>query len=453
MKRLHFKKKARSALAIGLLPVLLLSLGFASLTVYAADEPVKKDWAFFNDGSFYYEDNIGSAFGEIGFVTSIAGVDINILPLRSEPITYERTVTVAVLDTGVKIDHPDFAQAIWTNEDEIPDDGIDNDENGFVDDVHGWNFYNDNNVLYNARSYFEDAHGTHCAGLMCANNPNEIVGVAGGVSSVRIMPIKVVGGNNGGGTIADFIKGIQYAEANGADICSMSLGVKKYNRELYDAMANANMLFVVPACNGESRGVNLDESYRFPACFGLDNVVVVGNLQCDGTLHYSSNYSANLVDIAAPGTQIYSTSTSKSGYEYMTGTSMAVPFVAASLALVHSCLTDNTLMQTKNTVLTNAKQIETLEPYVKNGAVLDVFAAVTQTGGTHDDSQQADSHQTDSQDDPQDHTQDNLQEAAPQDSNNAGETEPAKTGPFQFLLQWLNSILARIRALFTSLIA
>ena len=428
-------RKARFAFA--LLLALLITAAIPFGAAYAAEAQAKKDWAFRNQGDFYYEDNIGSNLGAIGIVRAVEGVDIHIAPLREEPVAYERTVTVAMLDTGVNVQHPALADAIWTNEGEVPDDGIDNDGNGFIDDVHGWNFYNDSAVLFNARSYSEDAHGTHCAGILCANNPDEIVGVAGGVSAVKIMPIKVVGGNDSSGSLNDFIQGIRYAEANGADICSMSLGTRKDNDELYRTIRDSEMLFVVPACNGESAfgtGFNLDDYRRFPACWDLPNVIVVSNLQCDGTLHYTSNYSNKFVDIAAPGTQIYSTSANKAGYDFMTGTSMAVPMVAGTLALVHAYRTENTRLETKSAVLTNAKRYENLEASVKDGKVLDVYASVTAMGGKNDQ------QEPETPDDP----------SEPETPENPPEPTPPER-PIHIICRWLRQLWQWIVHLFSKI--
>jgi hypothetical protein len=200
-------------------------------------------------------------------------------------------------------------------------------------------------------------------------------------SYVNIMSVKTVGGSNGTGTVSNLIKGIEYAEANGAKICNISLGFKKWNDKLYETIKNSNMLFVVAAGNGESDtngvGFDLDQSPRYPACYDLENIIVVANMRCDGNLHYSSNYGEKSVDLAAPGTQIYSTSTAKSGYEMMTGTSMAAPMVAAETACVLAAHKAWDVLEVKKAILNSSRSLESLRGQVSTGGMPDIAAAIS----------------------------------------------------------------------------
>lgn len=376
------------------------------------DALTSQQWALNNDGSFYmeeqknqypvYDDPFGTPSapgqwtppanwgipggGRSGFfrgrsytalssaeqVTAVAGIDINAEMAWSVYDGGSRDVVIALIDTGVDYTHEDLSDTIWVNEGEIPGNGIDDDGNGYVDDVYGWNFYDNNNNIYTSGS--EDDHGTHGAGTIAATADNG-VGIAGIVQSehVKIMVLKVLGGSDGSGTTASIIQAIQYAEANGASICNLSLGSSTNDRALYQAIANSEMLFVVAAGND---GADTDTSPCYPASYALDNIISVANLNYDGNLHYSSNYGAVSVDLAAPGSYILST-TPENGYGYMTGTSMAAPMVTAAAAMVYSYYEDITLSDVKEILLSSAKKLDSLDRVCATGGMLDLGAAMT----------------------------------------------------------------------------
>lgn len=302
--------------------------------------------------------------------TAVAGIDINVQEAWDVYDGGSRDVVIALIDTGVDGEHQDLEDVLWVNEDEIPGNGIDDDGNGFVDDVNGWNFYDDTNVTFTGS---EDSHGTHCAGTIAASAGNG-VGIAGIVQSehVKIMVLKVLGGEDSSGTTASIIAAIQYAEANGASICNLSLGSSQNDPALYRTMAASDMLFVAAAGND---GADLSVSPSYPASYELDNLITVANLNYDGTLHYSSNYG-EAVDLAAPGSYILST-TPEDGYSYMTGTSMAAPMVTAAAAMVYSYYEDITLADVKEILLSSVRQLDSLEDLTATGGMLDLGAAMT----------------------------------------------------------------------------
>lgn len=304
-------------------------------------------------------------------------IDINVLPAWREydaSQTERRDVVVAVIDTGVDIDHPDLKDSIWVNADEIPGDGVDNDGNGYIDDVNGWNFFDGNNQIMNGK---EEDHGTHAAGTIAASRgENGIAGIADS-SHVKIMPLKVLGTEYGLGEEPAVIEAIRYAEANGASICNLSFGSSQYYPELEQVMRDSKMLFVVAAGNGDAKGlgINIDEKPEYPAAYDLDNIITVANLMFDGNLDISSNYGAKHVDLAAPGTFIVSTTTGNS-YGFMNGTSMSAPMVTGAAAFLYSYRTDIGLGDVKRILLETARKLPSLEGKVASGGIPDVYGAV-----------------------------------------------------------------------------
>ena len=307
---------------------------------------------------------------------AVKGIDINIQPAWEfyDQLEAKRPVVVAVIDTGIDTTHPDLKDSMWVNEDEIPGDGIDNDGNGYIDDVNGWNFLDNTNQLYVGK---EDNHGTHAAGTIAASRGNGgIAGINDG-QYVKIMSLKALGGESGKGSPESVIAAIRYAEANGAQICNLSFGSENYTEEFMAVIQNSKMLFVVAAGNGDEneKGYSIDQYPVYPASLPFDNVITVANLMFDGKLDRSSNYGPVNVDLAAPGCFILSTIPDRS-YAFMTGTSMAAPMVTGAAAMVYSARPDLDLIGVKNVLLASAKKLDTLNGRVLSGGMLDVSSAL-----------------------------------------------------------------------------
>ena len=371
---------------------------YESTALSTSDPLLGEQWALDNDGSFQLEEQEnrypvfddpfempsapwqwiapwwmwsagGSTAGSIQ-VQAVPGIDIGLAEAWGLYDGGSRDVVVALVDTGIDYTHEDLAGRIWTNVDEIPGNGIDDDGNGYVDDVYGWNFYSDTNDVYVGT---EDAHGTHGAGTIAANADNG-TGIAGIVQSdrVKVMAVKALGGSDGSGTTASIIQAIQYAEANGAQICNLSLGSSQNDPALYRTIASSKMLFVVAAGND---GTDLETSPSYPASYDLDNLIAVANIRYDGELDPTSSYGAASVDLAAPGSYILST-TPGGTYSYMTGTSMAAPMVSAAAAMVCSAFPAATLADVKDILLASVQKLDSLTGLTAVGGMLDLGAAM-----------------------------------------------------------------------------
>ena len=256
---------------------------------------------------------------------------------------------VAVIDTGIYVHHEDLGQHVWTNPREIPDNGIDDDGNGLVDDVRGWNFVQGNNsptAEFVAAAGCEpdpakrlyEAHGTHVAGVIGALGDNG-KGIAGLAPDVRIMALKVMGGPCGSGTTSTIIQAVRYAIDNGADIINMSLGGPHPSDILRDLLRQANdrgILVVVAAGNAASDN---DATPVYPAAFDLPGLIAVAATDANDRLATFSNRGARSVHLAAPGVGILSSvpmgdtpTGPNSNYAQLSGTSMAAPMVSGALA-------------------------------------------------------------------------------------------------------------------------
>jgi subtilisin family serine protease len=235
-------------------------------------------------------------------------------------------VTVAVIDTGAQLDHPDLAANLWTNSREIPGNGIDDDANGYVDDVHGYDF-----VAKDGDPSDENGHGTNVAGIIGARGNNGI-GVAGVAWHARLMIVRVLDAN-GTGTVYDVARGIRYAVANGAKIVNLSMAGPDDDPALESAIAEARTAGVLIVASAGNTGADLDTKAAFPASSPSDNVIAVASTDEAGALAPGSSYGARTVDVTAPGENIDSTAVG-SRYETRSGTSQAAAHVSGVLALM-----------------------------------------------------------------------------------------------------------------------
>ena len=237
-------------------------------------------------------------------------------------------VIVAINDTGVLYTHEDLAANMWVNPGEIPEDGIDNDGNGIIDDIHGFN------AIDNTGNPLDDnGHGTHVAGIIGAVGNNGI-GVAGVAWNVQLMALKFLSAS-GSGTLSDIIRCIDYARVNGADIMNNSWGGGGFSNSLRDAIVRARDAGIIFVASAGNEANNNDANPSYPASYDLGNILSVASSTRQNTLSSFTNFGSSTVDLAAPGSDIVSTyNDSDNSYRALSGTSMAAPQISGILALL-----------------------------------------------------------------------------------------------------------------------
>ncbi|CAN5457179.1 hypothetical protein BH10BDE1_BH10BDE1_07700 [soil metagenome] len=277
---------------------------------------------------------------------------------------------VAIIDTGLDINHPIFVDsgAVWTNPGEIAANGIDDDGNGYVDDVHGWNFSANNNSPMD-----DDNHGTHVAGIVLGST-QDILAYPLAPAKIRIMPLKFLDAN-GVGTTSDAVKAIYYAVNNGAKVLNNSWGGGGYSNSLVDAVGYAyskRVLFVAAAGNSS---LNNDVSPTYPASYSVPGILSVAATTDSDALASYSNYGASTVHLGSPGSSIWS-SLPNNSYGRASGTSMATPFVSGIAAMVIRENPQLSAYQVKEVVLSGAQQISSLQTKTVTKARLNAYNAV-----------------------------------------------------------------------------
>lgn len=289
--------------------------------------------------------------------------------------TGSSSVVVGIIDEGVQINHADLAANIWKNPREIAGNRMDDDGNGLVDDVNGWDFAGNNNSVYDGTA---DDHGTHVAGTIGAVGGNG-AGVAGVCWNVKMIPVKFLGST--GGTTANAIKAVDYltdlkTRHNLNLVASNnSWGGGGFSQLLSDAIGRANsagILFIAAAGNASS---NNDAVANYPSNYSQPNIIAVAAITSTSALASYSNFGATQVDIGAPGSGIWSTVPGRknaSSYASYDGTSMATPHVTGACALYASINPGASAEQIRTAILNSATPTPSLSGKTVTGGRLNV---------------------------------------------------------------------------------
>lgn len=283
-------------------------------------------------------------------------------------------VIVGVIDTGIDYNHEDLAYNLWRNEKEIPGNNVDDDNNGYVDDLVGWDF-----VANEPLPYDDNRHGTHVSGTIGAVGENG-KGTIGVSPRILLMGVKFLD-SRGSGKTNSAIKAIEYAAFNGARVLNNSWGGGSYSKALEDTIEETRkegVLFVAAAGNS---GNNIDNKPSYPASYKIDNIIAVAATDQNDKLASWSNYGKQLVHLAAPGVDTLST-TPNNDYQLLSGTSMATPHVVGAAALVWSAVPDLTYDQLKRILIDSVRKVPNLDGSVVSSGVLDVENALKHATGT-----------------------------------------------------------------------
>ncbi|HZG56134.1 S8 family serine peptidase [Paenibacillus sp.] len=329
------------------------------------------NWGLQNEGQLIPND---PGYG----ITGTYGIDIgSVRALNSLNKNELKTVIVAVIDTGVDTSHPELQGKIWTNPGEIAENLIDDDGNGYVDDVHGWDFANGNKTIFD--NAVEDLHGTHVAATIAGAQGNG--GASGVAPNVQIMPLKFIG-ENGSGTTAEVVEAIAYAASMGAKISNNSWnGFSTAQRDalLLEAIEAADMLFVGSAGNGDryGEGVDTDIVPVSPNNLRSSKQLTVAAVDPSGNLAKFSNYGDETVHIGAPGVAIYN-AVPGGEYDFLDGTSMAAPHVAGVAAVLMG-QKNLTPLETKQLILDSARALPDLAGKTVSGKLVNLLYPIGTT--------------------------------------------------------------------------
>jgi thermitase len=372
MRRQLLRRNGGGELEVARVPGRSVEAVVALLRLHPAVRYAEPNWILRHqataDDPYYMGESLWGMYGDTTTPTNQYGSQAGKAWTAGK--TGSSSVVVGVIDQGIDLNHPDLAANIWTNPWEAGGlAGVDDDNNGYVDDLHGWDFSQDNNSIYDGTPFDSatDSHGTHVSGTIGGIGGNT-QGVAGVNWNVTIISAKFLG--PGGGALSDAIRAVDYITdlkiRHGLNIVATnnSWSGGGFSQAMLDAIvrgANAGILFVAAAGNGNISGVGLnnDTTETYPAKYnttagaGYDAVIAVASLTSTGAKSGFSNYGTTTVDLGAPGSEIWST-TPNAGYSSYSGTSMAAPHVTGAVALYASMNPGAPALAIRNAILASA---------------------------------------------------------------------------------------------------
>lgn len=303
-------------------------------------------------------------------VNAVEGADVD--ALKAWEITKgDRAIKIAVIDTGIDYNHPDLRDQMWVNEAEANGQpGVDDDGNGYVDDIHGYDFANNDGDPIDGHS-----HGTHCAGTIGASH--NAIGVAGVMRDVQFVAVKFLTDSGSGSTEAA-IKSIDYATKIGVDIMSNSWGGGGRSEALQEAIERANDAGIVFTAAAGNSSTDNDSRPHYPSNYNVDNVISVAATTAADELASFSCYGRSTVHIGAPGHEILST-VKNGGYASYSGTSMATPHVSGVIGLFLAENKDLTPLQIRNKVMVTSDPVAALRGKTINSGRINAYNLLTNT--------------------------------------------------------------------------
>lgn len=320
------------------------------------DPELGKLWGIINTGQV---DSRGSE--------GIVGVDVG-AERAWDLQTGDKDLLVAVIDTGVDYTHNDLKENAWVNEAErAGQPGVDDDENGFIDDIYGYDFAN-----HDADPMDDHGHGSHCSGTI-GGKGDDGRGIVGVAWNVKIMGVKFLGGD-GSGTLDGAVESINYATKMGAKIMSNSWGGGGYSEILKNAIQEASDKGIIFTAAAGNDSKNNDGNPSYPASYNVPNVISVAAINNRGELADFSNYGNRTVHVAAPGVNVYSSV--PGGYEVMSGTSMATPHVSGVVALLLSQEPNLTPVEVKERLIKTSKPAGPLRGKVISKGIVNAYTAL-----------------------------------------------------------------------------
>ncbi len=274
-----------------------------------------------------------------------------------------------MIDTGVDSRHPDLARNLWSNKREANGKkNEDDDRDGYVDDVSGWNFVNDSPNVND-----DHGHGTAMAGIIAAETNNR-QGIAGVMWQASLMPLKALD-STGSGAISDVVEAIDFATSHGAAVINCSFGTEAFSQALLDAINHASLSGALVVASAGNNGWDLSQTPYYPAGYSASNLIAVAATNNADQLATFSNYGANNVHIAAPGIDVLTTYPNNR-YVTLTGTSATAPLVAGVAGLLKSRRGFVSAQWIRKVIIDSARKVSSLNGIVSSGGVVSTGEAI-----------------------------------------------------------------------------